>query len=119
MAFVTTTRPNDARQFYENALGLRFIEDTPFALIFDAAGTTLRIAKVESHTPLPGTVLGWRVTDVRAAVHDLMERGVKFERYDVLDQDDLGVWVPPGGARAGAVAWFKDPDGNLLSLSSS
>ena len=119
IAFVATARPDEARHFYETVLGLRCVADSPFALIFDAAGTTLRVAKAQEHTPLPGTVLGWRVADVRTAVRDLMARGVEFERYDFLDQDDLGVWAPPEGAGAGTVAWFKDPDGNVLSLSSA
>ena len=102
-----------ARSFYEGTLGLRVVEDTPFALVLDAGGTMLRV------TPVPGlaargfTVAGWNVPDIAAAVRDLAARGVNFTRYDGLAQDDLGIWTTPGGDR---VAWFTDPDGNTLSL---
>ena len=95
-------------------LGLSLLADTPFALIFDAGGTTVRVVKTESLTPQPFTVLGWRVPDIAAAVASLRERGVVFERCDGMDQDEAGIWTTPDG---GQVAWFKDPDGNLLSLS--
>ena len=102
-----------ARAFYEGTLGLRVVDDTPFALVLDAGGTMLRV------TPVPGlaarsfTVAGWNVPDIGAAVRDLAGRGVTFTRYDGLAQDDLGIWTAPGGDR---VAWFTDPDGNTLSL---
>jgi catechol 2,3-dioxygenase-like lactoylglutathione lyase family enzyme len=102
-----------ARSFYEGTLGLRVVEDTPFALVLDAGGTMLRV------TPVPGlaarafTVAGWNVPDIAAAVRDLAARGVKFTRYDGLAQDDLGIWTAPGGDR---VAWFQDADANTLSL---
>jgi catechol 2,3-dioxygenase-like lactoylglutathione lyase family enzyme len=114
VAFVATSRPAEARIFYEDVLGLRFVSDEPFALVFDANGTELRVTKVERSTPQSFTVLGWSVPDVRAAVQGLKAPGVQFERYEGMGQDDDGVWQSPGGAK---VAWFKDPDGNLLSLS--
>jgi catechol 2,3-dioxygenase-like lactoylglutathione lyase family enzyme len=114
VAIVSTARPDEARHFYENVLGLKFVEDSPFAIVFDANGIMLRLAKVQEHSPLPGSVLGWRVTDISATVRGLVEKGVSFERYDVLEQDDLGIWASPAGDAS--VAWFKDPDGNLLSL---
>ena len=113
IALVATTDPVRARAFYEETLGLRFVADEDFALVFDCAGIPLRIARVESFTPQPFTVLGWRVDDIAGAVETLGARGVMFERYPGLEQDDAGVWTSPGGAR---VAWFKDPDGNTLSL---
>lgn len=113
IAFVATPQPERALEFYRDTLGLTFVADDGFALTFDANGTPLRIAKVARMTPAPATVLGWRVKDIAAAVAGLAGRGVRFERYDGLDQNASGVWRSPGG---GKVAWFRDPDGNVLSL---
>ena len=113
-AFVSTTDPPRARRFYQQTLGLDFVADEGFALVFDLAGTMLRVTKVERLASQPFTVLGWRVADAAAAVQELAGRGVSFERFAGLDQDALGIWRSPSGAR---IAWFKDPDGNLLSLS--
>lgn len=114
IAFVATVDLGRAREFYASVLGLRLVEETPFACVFDANGTTLRVTLAESVTPAGYTVLGWSVADVAAAIRALRERGVVFVRYARLEQDDLGVWRSPGGAR---IAWFEDPDGNTLSLS--
>ncbi len=113
IAFAATTNPTRAREFYEGVLGLRLASDEPFALVFDAHGTMLRISKVQALNPAGHTILGWRVTDVAAAVKELKTGGVSFEQYEGLEQDDLGIWAAPEG---GKVAWFKDPDGNTLSL---
>lgn len=112
-AFLATRDAPRARQFYETELGLRLKSDDEFALAFDCDGIELRIQKVKEFRPHPFTALGWRVTNVRTTIATLVKRGVTFERYDFLEQDDLGVWQAPSGAR---VAWFRDPDGNLLSL---
>ncbi len=111
--FVATTKADQARAFYERTLGLRLLADDSFALVFDANGVTLRVAKVQSLEPAAHTVLGWQVDDVAATVAALSAKGIVFERYPGLPQDDTGVWTSPGGAR---IAWFKDPDGNVLSL---
>jgi catechol 2,3-dioxygenase-like lactoylglutathione lyase family enzyme len=103
-----------AKAFYADALGLRFVSEDPFALVFDANGNMLRLTKMKEFTPQRFTILGWEVPDIQAAVTQLAAAGVKFERYDFLKQDELGIWTAPGGAR---VAWFLDPDGNNLSLS--
>ena len=108
-----TTDGDRARKFYAETLGLRFVADTPYALMFDAHGTMLRIAKVQELTAAPYTVLGWTVPEIAAIASGLAARGVVFQRYDGLDQDAHGTWNSPDGAR---VAWFKDPDGNTLSL---
>jgi len=113
IAFVATTNPERARRFYETVLGLALVADEPFALVFDANGVVLRVAKVPKLAPAEHTILGWNVADLRATVRALTDRGVVFERYDGLAQDETGVWRSPGGAE---VAWFKDPDGNVLSL---
>jgi catechol 2,3-dioxygenase-like lactoylglutathione lyase family enzyme len=115
VAFVLTADASRARRFYEGLLGLRIVAEDDFALVIDANGTTLRVVKMQETKPSPHTVVGWEVPDVRAAVTALRERGVTFEKYSFLEQDELGIWSPPGGAAR--VAWFKDPDGNVLSLS--
>jgi uncharacterized glyoxalase superfamily protein PhnB len=113
MAFVATTNPERAKAFYEGTLGLPLTSDEPWALVFSIRGTVLRIQKVEGHTPHPFTALGWLVPDVATAVAALAARGVRFERFEGMHQDDAGVWTSPSGAK---VAWFEDPDGNVLSL---
>ncbi len=113
-AFVATTDVVAARHFYAETLGLRLVDDTPFALVFDANGTTLRVTRVDEAVVAPYTVLGWEVSDIAATVADLTARGVVFHRYDGMEQDDAGVWRSPGGA---FVAWFADPEGNTLSVS--
>lgn len=113
MAFLATTDGARARDFFEGKLGLRFVSDAEHAVVFDANGTMLRVQKLKELTPHPFTALGWQVPDITAAVRGLVAKGVAFERYDFFEQDADGVWVAPQGAR---VAWFKDPDGNTLSL---
>jgi catechol 2,3-dioxygenase-like lactoylglutathione lyase family enzyme len=115
MAFVLTTDAARARAFYEGVLGLRITGEDEFALVVDANGTTIRITKMKEWNALPHTVVGWLVDDVAATARRLRERGVTFERYTFFEQDELGIWSSPGGAK---VAWFKDPDGNVLSISS-
>jgi catechol 2,3-dioxygenase-like lactoylglutathione lyase family enzyme len=113
VAFVPTTDPARARAFYEGRLGLTVTAADDFALVLDANGTTVRVTSVPELTPHPFTVLGWRVPDVAAAVAALEAAGVAFEHFDGLDQDEDAIWDAPGGAR---IAWFLDPDGNVLSL---
>jgi catechol 2,3-dioxygenase-like lactoylglutathione lyase family enzyme len=113
VCFTASKNPDAAKSFYRDILGLRLVEDGPFALVFDANGTMLRIQKYSDHVPLRTTSLGWDVVDIRATIAALTERGVRFERYPAMDQDECGIWNSPSGAR---VAWFKDPDGNTLSL---
>ena len=116
-AFISTVDRGTSRTFYEETLGLRLVADTPFALIFDCNGTSLRVTPVETLEPQPFTVLGWEIGDITACARELATRGVVFERFDHLgfDQDPDGIWHAPGGDK---VAWFKDPDGNLLSIAS-
>ena len=117
IGFVTTKAPAKAKTFYGEVLGFRFVSEDEYALVFDANGTMLRVAKGSQSPPAQHTILGWEVKDIHAAVRELAGRGVKFEQYGLpfMKQDEHGVWKPPGG---GAVAWFKDPDGNTLSVSS-
>ena len=114
VAFAPTTDYDKARAFYEGALGLRFIANDGHAMRLDANGTMLRISKVPPFQPFPWTILGWEVPDIAAAVPALRDRGVKFESYGFPGQDADGVWTAPSGDK---VAWFKDPDGNTLSIS--
>ncbi|CAN5138892.1 VOC family protein [soil metagenome] len=113
MVFAATRDAARARVFYQSKLGLRFVADEPTALVFNLAGTELRIQKVDSFTPHPFTALGWQVSDLQRKVAGLLEAGVVFERYPGMEQDANGVWTAPDGAR---IVWFKDPDGNTLSL---
>ncbi len=113
VTFIATAKSAESLNFYKDTLGLEQQEDTPYALVFSANGTIIRIQKVESVMPPPYTVLGWQVGDIAATMQGLSDNGVTFERFDQLPQDELGIWVSPGGA---SVAWFKDPDGNILSL---
>ncbi|HXZ81630.1 MAG TPA: VOC family protein [Terriglobales bacterium] len=113
MTFVPTRNPEAARSFYEKTLGLRFLSDDKFALIFDANGIILRLSRVPEFKPDPFTILGWEVLDIQTAVAELQTKGVQFEKYGFPGQDEHGIWTAPGGTR---VAWFKDPDGNVLSL---
>ena len=113
IAFVGATDLGRARVFYEQVIGLPLAGCNDFACVFDANGTMLRVTAVPEVARGGYTVLGWRVDDIAAAARDLSARGVVFLRYDGMDQDDSGVWTTPGGDR---VAWFADPDGNILSL---
>ena len=114
VAFVGVCDPDRAKRFYRDTLGLRLVsEELPFALVFDVQGTMLRVTVVPEVKPAKFTVLGWKVPDIQAAVSSLDKEGVEFQRYAGLQQDGLGIWTSPNGAR---VAWFHDPDGNILSV---
>jgi catechol 2,3-dioxygenase-like lactoylglutathione lyase family enzyme len=114
VAFLATSDAARAKAFYGEVLGLRLLSEDGFAVVFDANGTTLRVAIVQDVVPAPYTVLGWDVDDIAATAQRLSVAGVDFERYAWLQQDELGIWSAPSGAK---VAWFKDLDGNVLSLS--
>ncbi len=113
MAFVATRDPGRAKAFYRDTLGLKLLSEDRFALVFDAAGTMLRVTTVQEVAAANYTVLGWQVPDIVRIAKDLREAGVILERYAGMQQDELGIWHSPSGA---SVAWFKDPDGNTLSV---
>ena len=113
IAFVPTKDMGKARPFYEKTLGLPMEGESPVACAFRAKGVLLRVIVVEQLTPFPFTLVGWSVEDIQATVAALTARGVAFDRFEGIEQDELGIWRSPGGAR---VAWFKDPDANTLSL---
>lgn len=114
MAFCATADAERAKAFYRDQLGLKLVEDSGFALVFDAAGTMLRVQKVKELHPARYTALGWQVPDIVAKVQELEKAGVNFEHYSFPGVDEKGIWTPPGGTTK--VAWFLDPDGNILSL---
>ena len=113
MAFTPVGDLGAARSFYGELLGLRVTEENPYAVVLDAGGTMLRLAQVEDRRPQPFTIAGWRVLDIGRSIDMLKDRGVDFIRYDGMDQDANGIWTTSGGDQ---IAWFKDPDGNTLSL---
>ncbi|MGD0698236.1 MAG: VOC family protein [Terriglobia bacterium] len=114
VAFVPTRDASKARAFYEGVLGLRFVSEDQFAVVFDANGIMLRVARVPEYKPQQFTILGWEVREIEKAATSLEEKGARFEQYGIPGQDERGIWTAPGGAK---VAWFKDPDGNILSIS--
>jgi catechol 2,3-dioxygenase-like lactoylglutathione lyase family enzyme len=114
IGFLLTKDYDKARAFYEGNLGFEFVSLDQFALVMRAGKSVIRIVKVPTFTPLQSTVLGWEVGDIEAVVDWLMKRGVVFEKYPFVEDKERGIWNAPGGSK---VAWFKDPDGNVLSVS--
>ncbi|HEY1767100.1 MAG TPA: VOC family protein [Terracidiphilus sp.] len=114
VTFLLTRNSEAALGFYRDVLGVKFLRDDGFALLFDMNGIMLRIGKVPSFTPAQNTVLGWESKDIGSAMERLAQRGVIFERYPNMGQDERGICAFPTGDK---VAWFKDPDGNVLSIS--
>lgn len=114
VTFLLTKNPEPSIRFYRDVLGFSFLRDDGFALVFDLHGTMLRIGKVPEFTPAQHTVLGWEVEDIGAAVRELAAKGAAFQQYPGMGQDADGIATFPTGDK---VAWFKDPDGNVLSLS--
>lgn len=116
IGFIPSTNIEAARAFYEGTLQLEFESDDQFAMVFrvGAGRTMLRVARTPAFQPLPFTLFGWQVGNLQQEVAELTARGVRFERFDFLAHDAHGIWNAPGGA---SIAWFKDPDGNMLSLS--
>ena len=114
VAFVWTSDSGRARAFYEGVLGLTFAGDHDHLMHFDSGPARIALGKSDQPvTPPHGTAVGWTVSDLKTNVRDLMARGVVFEAFKGMAQDELQIWSPVPGE---GVAWFKDPDGNLLSL---
>jgi catechol 2,3-dioxygenase-like lactoylglutathione lyase family enzyme len=114
ITFILTRDRPKTIPFYRDILGFPLVSEDMFAAVFDLNGTMLRISTVETHQPGPSSVLGWEVPDIAAAAKALKAKGVQFNIYDGFGQDELGIWTSP--ASDAKVAWFKDPDGNVLSL---
>ena len=114
IGFVPTKDSVKARGFYEGILQFQFVSDDMFALVMRAGETMLRIGKVQDFTPAPYTVLGWEVSNIEEVAKWLQKRGVTLEKFPFVQDKELGIWTTPNGDK---VAWFKDPDGNVLSVS--
>ncbi len=114
IGFLMTTQPEAAKHFFTDLLGFPFVSDDPFALVFDAEGVQLRVVKATQFTAAHYTILGWEVENIAATVTELTRRGIAFEHYANMNPDQQGIVTFPGGDR---VAWFKDPEGNVLSVS--
>jgi len=114
VAFVPITDAEKSRSFYEGTLGLRFVNEDGFAMVLDANGIMIRAAKMKEVKPAQFTILGWQVSGIENVVRALGKKSVHFEIFGFLKQDELGIWTAPTGDK---VAWFKDPDGNILSVS--
>jgi catechol 2,3-dioxygenase-like lactoylglutathione lyase family enzyme len=114
MGFLFTKDYDRARAFFESNLGFQFVSLDQFALVMKAGDTSIRIVKIPTFVPAQGTVLGWQVQNIEAVVDWLAARGVVFEKYPFVQDRQRGIWTAPGGDK---VAWFKDPDGNVLSVS--
>ena len=114
VGFLLTKDYQQARGFYEGQLGFAFVSLDQFALVMQAGENMIRIVKMPDFSPLKSTALGWQVSDIGAVVAWLAGRGVATEKYPWVQDKEQGIWTTPGGDK---VAWFKDPDGNVLSVS--
>ncbi|WP_263381965.1 VOC family protein [Granulicella arctica] len=114
VGFIPTKDATRAHAFYVDLLGLKKVSEDGFALVVNANGTAIRIVSTGEFTPAPYTILGWEVPDITSAAETLTTKGVVFERFAYFEQDSDGIWTAPNGSR---VAWFRDPDGNTLSIS--
>src|SRR5262245_291308 len=114
VGFLLTKDYDKARAFYERSLGAEFVSLDQFALVVSIGGHHIRISKSPNFVPLHSTVLGWEVPDIERVVDALTQHGVTFEKYPFVQDKERGIWSAPGGSK---IAWFKDPDGNVLSIS--
>lgn len=117
-AIVICTRDRArATAFYRDTLGLELAYEDNMASVFNIDGITLRVSFVADFVAHEHTILGFGVTDVSAAVRALRGKGVVFNIYPAFKQDELGILTVPGGNVR--VAWLKDPDGNVLSVTNA
>jgi len=115
LAFIIATDAARAKAFYGETLGLRFVSQDEYAVVFDANGIMLRVTIMTGHKPAEHTIVGWSVADIAETGAALVKAGVTLEKYTFIEQDEAGIWTAPDGSAK--VAWFKDPDGNVLSIS--
>jgi catechol 2,3-dioxygenase-like lactoylglutathione lyase family enzyme len=113
VGFIPVRDLDSAQEFYCGVLGLKAVERNPVALLVDTAAGSLRLTSVPEFRPQPFTIAGWLVPDMSSTVAALATAGVTMQRYEGMGQDEQGVWTAPSGDR---VAWFTDPDGNVLSV---
>lgn len=114
VGFVPIQNYDEARAFYEGKLGFEFVSLDQYALVMSVGGHKIRMTKIPNFKPLQGTILGWEVDDIESTATWLRDRGVDLEKYPFAQDRELGIWTTPNGDK---VAWFKDPDGNILSVS--
>lgn len=117
IAFIPTQEPEAARKFYEQTVGLKFVTDNDFAIVFRVGPepqAMLRIVRARGFSPALYTIFGWEVENVEQSVDELLGKGIQFLRYGHFEQDARNIWNAPDGSR---IAWFQDPDGNTLSIS--
>lgn len=112
-SLVGTAKPAAAKTFYGDVLGLKFIADDGFAAIYETKNARIRVSTTPAVVPAPYAVLAFEVEDMDKSIGSLTAKGVVFARFPFLVQDGKGVWSAPDGTK---VAWFHDPDLNLLSL---
>ncbi len=115
VGFIPTTNADRSRKFFVETLGLTFVADEEYGVVLTSGANTIRLVKLEKHEPSEFAILGWETTNIEKTVREMTAAGVTIERYDFIEQDDLGIWSAPD--RIAKVAWFKDPDGNVLSVS--
>lgn len=114
VTFINTASRAASEPFYRDILGLPFVADDGFAAVFDLPGAVLRITELQGYQPATHPALGWVVDDIAATMQALIDKGVTPTIYEGFGQDALGIWTAPDGIAK--VAWFNDPDGNVLSL---
>ena len=117
VTFICTFDRERSKAFYGGILGFPQTHEDDSAVVFNLHGTMLRVSEAPDFKPAEHTVLGWKVADIVETVKALRQKGVKFNFYEGFGQDELDIWTAPGGATR--VAWFEDPDGNVLSLTQS
>lgn len=114
IAFLQVNDRAAARGFFVDQLGLLYVSEDPHALELESSGTRIRISENKDHVPARGTALGWEVVNIVEAVAGLQTKGIEFEKFGFPGQDERGIWTAPSGDK---VAWFKDPSGNIISVS--
>lgn len=113
VGFVPVRDYDQARAFYGDKLGFDFVSVDQYALVMSVGGHKIRMTKMPNFAPLQGTILGWEVDNIESTTKWLRDRGVNLEKYPFVQDRELGIWTTPNGDK---VAWFKDPDGNVLSV---
>jgi catechol 2,3-dioxygenase-like lactoylglutathione lyase family enzyme len=110
---------DEGREFYAKTLGLKVTmldEQNGLMELGLASDRPTLVYRAPDSTPASYTILNFPVDDIDRAIDELASRGVRFERYDGLDQDDKGVLRGISAGRGPDIAWFKDPSGNVLSV---
>lgn len=117
VAFINVSDRERGLAFYRDTLGMTHRSGDPFGDFLEVGGLLVRLTALPDYKSTGHPTFGWNVDDIAAAVGDLRGRGIAFTIYPGMGQDDLGIWTAPDGKAK--VAWFADPDGNVLSLSAA